>query len=264
LFRAVKLLVAEEVTPLNRSGMAFVLARRGQDISLLPIGKGSKPLERDNYNETVLSAFDHVIEDLKTDDPCGRMVLYSGPAGSGKTYLVRAMMESINDGMFLMIPPTMVGEIANPELVTTLIKTKERKEVSGPTVLVIEDADVCLLPRDGGNLGLISNLLNFSDGIVGSLMDIRVVCTTNALQDNIDKALLRPGRICRRVTVPELDTDHAHRVYTRLTGQRHPQLVTQPLAAVYSKARDSGWRPPAPPKVVKPPSNRYDDDYEDD
>lgn len=264
LYHAVKVLVEEEITPLNRSGMAFVLARRGNDISLLPIGKGSSEVERDNYSPAVLKDFDHIIEDMKTDDPCGRMVLYSGPAGTGKSYLIRGMMEAINDGMFIMIPPTMVGEIANPELVSTLIKTKERKDVLGPTVLVIEDADVCLLPRDGGNLGLISNLLNFSDGIVGSLLDIRVVCTTNALQDNIDKALLRPGRICKRVEIPDLDAEHAHRVYTRLTGKRHPRLVSQTLAAVYSKARDDGWKPPVPIKVQDPRINRYipDGDYD--
>jgi ATP-dependent 26S proteasome regulatory subunit len=50
--------------------------------------------------------------------------------------------------------------------------------------------------QSSGNLrdGLASSLLNFTDGFVGDLVRAHLVCTINSEIQDLDEAVLRPGR----------------------------------------------------------------------
>src|SRR6202012_5820336 len=103
-----------------------------------------------------------------------------------------------------------------------------------------EDADEAIGKRDRANLSEISALLNFSDGIFGAMMDLRIVCTTNADIEDLDEAVMRPGRLCRRIEVGKLDHVQAETVYKRLGGLQQG-LYTRgnvyTLGQVYQDAR---------------------------
>ena len=62
-------------------------------------------------------------------------------------------------------------------------------------MLVIEDAENLLASREKGNNSAIAMLLNITDGLLGESLGIQVICTFNCKLDNIDKALLRKGRL---------------------------------------------------------------------
>ncbi len=47
-------------------------------------------------------------------------------------------------------------------------------------MLIVEDADECLVQRGSDNMSTIASVLNISDGILGSILDVRVLATTNA------------------------------------------------------------------------------------
>ncbi len=94
-----------------------------------------------------------------------------------------------------------------------------------PTVLVIEDADHCLSPRDKDNLNAISALLNLSDGIIGSLLDLRVVATTNVKDEEIDPALFRKGRLSAHVNIKNLSEEQARKVWRNIGGP--PELFPE-------------------------------------
>jgi hypothetical protein len=55
-----------------------------------------------------------------------------------------------------------------------------KKPQNCPILFIIEDADDCLVPRGSGNVSTISSLLNYTDGIFGSMLDLRIIATTNA------------------------------------------------------------------------------------
>jgi ATP-dependent 26S proteasome regulatory subunit len=183
-------------------------------------------------------------------NPCGRLVVMDGPPGTGKSYAIRALAKAV-DATFVAVAPSLVGSLSGPDLVPVLLQQKRQGR---PVVLVMEDADHALAVRTRGDLHQLSELLNIGDGLLGDLVDLRIVATTNAERDDLDPAVVRPGRLCRRVSMGYLPPDLYEKVYKRLTGKRWRKLVPtkHTLADVYRVARDEGWRPAA-----KPPTGQY-------
>jgi|WetSurMetagenome_2_1015567.scaffolds.fasta_scaffold132129_1 hypothetical protein len=207
------------------------------------LGVGSINLIEDNYRPEVLQGYQKVVNDILSTNPSGRVSIFDGPPGSGKTYLIRALLSACPKTKFLLLPANMVSTMTGPELLGTLIKESPGTENSNKKdktslVLVLEDADSCLSIRAADNISAISSILNLSDGIIGNLLDFRIICTTNAEAKNIDEAILRPGRLSARVEVGFLDKDHAQRVYNRLGGKETVlNNKFYSLAEVYTMAR---------------------------
>jgi hypothetical protein len=80
-------------------------------------------------------------------------------------------------------------------------------------VLFIEDSEAIIGPRNDGNSGHVSRLLNLTDGILGKILDIFVVCTANQRQVDIDSALTRAGRCLVNVEVLPLEREKANGLY---------------------------------------------------
>jgi ATP-dependent 26S proteasome regulatory subunit len=108
--------------------------------------------------------------------------------------------------------------------------------------------------RASENINSIQSLLNLGDGILGSLLDLRIVATTNADELKMEAAILRPGRLSRMLEVGFLDPKTAQGVFHRLIpGAKLPEKLLDikgrefkvTLAEVYSLARQSGWEPPS-------------------
>ena len=68
-------------------------------------------------------------------------------------------------------------------------------------------------------MGGISAILNTSDGILGSTLDLRIVATTNAKKVDFDSAILRPGRLCTHIEVDKISTEQAHKIFLRETSK---------------------------------------------
>ena len=236
-----------------KKGLVFALTKGMTGYQLTRLGTAGTPLERENYTPQVLDDYDHVVTDLQTEGPCGRLIVLSGTPGTGKTFLVRALLTEVPKAAFVLIPPQMVSELGAPEVVPALIQAKN--EISGPIVLILEDGDKALVVRKDGDMNTISSLLNLGDGILGSILDIRILATTNAEKLEMDPATRRKGRLCRYIQVDALSAEQASNVVTRLTGQAEPFDEETTLADAYSRARDSGWKPkevvPARPGLRK-------------
>jgi hypothetical protein len=241
----------------HERGMVSMLTSHPQyGISLRTVGVAGVDFERGNYDDDVLAGYDHVCEDLATSSPCGRLALFDGPPGTGKTYLIRAMLKKVKTAGFVIVPPSMVEALGNPDVVPAVADGAYGMP-NNRMVFLIEDADEALVPRDRAvaqqrsNVKALSSLLNMSDGIMGSMFDVRVVCSTNALLTDIDPAVVRDGRLCRRLAVGALTVQRANQVFRRLlpsfptAGAAVAEPFTEPatLATVYRKAREAGWAP---------------------
>lgn len=191
-------------------------AKRG--LFLRPVASIEEKLCRDNYTDEVLADFDHVAKDMDSQTPCGRLVIFRGPPGTGKTYIVRGLIEACPKTKFLLVPSGMIEVLSEPGVADVFIRQK------GQICLLIEDADSLLIKRMADNITGMSSLLNLADGIFGMLANIRVVCTTNGKKLDIDKATERSMRMCRNVFVPPLSRDHAERVYRRLVKNEQAEL----------------------------------------
>jgi len=233
----------ERISAVPPAGSVYALVQTQAGMEVYSIGVISSALERSNYTPEVLEAYDRVVTDLKSKSPAGRIAIFEGEPGTGKTYLIRALLTEVISAVFLIVPSNLVSQLAQPSMIHTLVHLRRgRGEV--PMVFIVEDADECLSPRMNDNMSSIASVLNFSDGILGALLDVRIMATTNAKKGELDSAILRPGRLSALAHVRELSPEQAQAVYTRLTGKTYPFTFSTTLAEIYSRARDNGWVQP--------------------
>ena len=234
------------VGPRISAGRVYVLVSTQDGPQFQSIGVAAAALERLNYEEEVLADFDHVVADLQTSTPCGRLVVLDGCPGTGKTFLLRGLLASIPKALFVIVPAHLIVELGNPGMINALMETRSShsKAEEIPTVFLVEDADDCLTARATDNVNSVSALLNLGDGILGQMFDLRLICTTNAKCEDLDEAVTRPGRLCRYMHVDTLTAATANKIYERLTGKQALELKDgMTLAEVYRIARDEGWTP---------------------
>lgn len=244
--------IRKDFQPVERQGHIFAIVRHGPHLGISSIGDASVPLIPSNYTPEVMEDYQYAVKDLKTSSPSGRIVIMEGEPGTGKTHLIRALLSEVPDAMFVLISPEMVPSLAGPDLLPLLLQNKQNYAMKGPIALVLEDADRCLVSRGDNNLSSIQSLLNLGDGILGSLLDLRIIATTNAKKLEMEAAILRPGRLSKRMEVGALDLVTARGVFQRLLPTvklpkefRDPPMTgfRMTLAEAYSLARKHGWEP---------------------
>lgn len=252
--------------PAEKRGHVYAIVRNGMHLSLSSIGNAGIPLVDGNYTPKVMEDYRYAIKDLKSESPSGRVVIMKGTPGTGKTHLVRAMLLEVPDAMFVLISPDVVKNLAGPELLPLLMNY--RGGHTGPIVLLLEDADKCLVSRetDKEDISSIQAILNLGDGILGSMLDLRIIATTNASEFKMDPAILRKGRLSKMLDVTPLDFKTAQSVFTRLLPEvKLPEQLKaetmkfeMTLAEVYALARENGWA-----SAVRQVEEEEDDDPED-
>lgn len=251
-------------------GCVYAITSNMGQLNLTNIGNAGMELVRQNYDDQVLKDYDFVIKELRAKSPSGRIVVLEGAPGTGKTHMVKALTLEVPDAMFVIISPNMVSSLGGPELLPLLLRYRQSK---GPIILVIEDADKCLITRAGGeaDTGIIQSILNLGDGIIGSLLDIRIIATTNAKKFEMDSAILRPGRLSKRLEVGLLNSVSSKKIFSSLLpGVDFPAELNSgdnvSLATVYSLARQSGWIPGSRENTeakVEIDDSFPDDDFDD-
>jgi len=219
-------------------GSVYSIVSTPDGLETMRIGKGSIEYIPDNYTSDVLEQFDLALADLQSEDPIGRMLILEGPPGTGKTMLTRAIIGLTQNSKHYVIPPDLIPQLGSPAFVPLLVNMAgEKKGKSHPSIFFLEDADNCLAPRMGDNMSYISALLNLTDGIIGRMIDIRFVVTTNAKRAEMDDAILRPGRLSQYIKIGYVPGDQASRIYSRLTnGKEKKYRDEMTLAEIYADA----------------------------
>lgn len=139
--------------------------------------------------------------------PWHRGYLLSGPPGTGKTSVVRALAHHF--GLDLWYAP--LGDVDKDTNLLTLIA-----EVKPRSILLLEDVDVFHASRDreSDQRGVsMAGLLNALDG-VSTPHGLISIMTSNR-EDVIDKALIRPGRIDRREVLGHPDAEQVKRLFSQ-------------------------------------------------
>ncbi|HEY4383427.1 MAG TPA: CDC48 family AAA ATPase [Ktedonobacteraceae bacterium] len=176
--------------------------------------------------------FPEIYANAKVEAPRG--VLLSGPPGSGKTLIARAIANQC-EASFI--------SIKGPELLSKWVGESEKgvREVfrhakqAAPCIVFFDELDA-MAPRRGnsndGNVGdrVIAQLLTEMDGIEGR-EGVIVLAATNR-PELIDTALLRPGRFDLVVELRQPDESERQSIFAVHLRERPiaPEITTEELA----------------------------------
>lgn len=215
-----------------RAGSLYVLSVGSKGPRLKSIAMFEDKLERANYTSKVLEKYDDSVRTLGSENPSGRLLIVHGPPGTGKTFMVRGMIRELDKSTkCVLVPAHFIPSFTDPMFGSMLLRHKKR------TILIIEDADMLLVKRGSDNMSAIHAMLNLADGMFGAIADVRIVCTTNARQLELDPAIGRRMRLIDSIEVPKLPAEHA----TRRLEQLRPGSLSEfdkptTLADVYAEA----------------------------
>jgi hypothetical protein len=186
-----------------------------------------------NYGTDFLAHHNMVTKKL-TDNRTG-LFIFHGPSGTGKTTYIKYLAHVFGGKrMFIFIPATNLETITSPSLLPVLLDHPD-------SILVLEDAEKAVVSRDSqtGNESLVSTLLNIGDGILGSMLNLSLIVTFNTRKDEIDKALLRKGRLLYEHEFKSLSIEDAKALVQRL-GYSSEISGPMTLADIYNLTKDTG------------------------
>lgn len=209
----------------------YMITHDGNSLDLLEYDIKKSKIENFNieimYNDDFVEVDEKIKRELNSDGGMNGIVLLHGIYGSGKTTYIRHLISQLNKRVIYM-PPDMASQLAAPSFFNFIRNYPD-------SILVIEDAETILKRRIEGGTAAISNLLNLSDGIMGDALNIQVVCTFNADIDEIDEALLRPGRLIANYYFDTLTKDKTEKFVKYVYGEdAEPTKPTMTVAEVYN------------------------------
>lgn len=189
-----------------------------------------------NYTQKITEGYQRLNSKLKADHQGGRFILLRGLPGTGKTYFIRSLINSVK-GEKIFIPSHMTAHMLEPSMIELLLEKKKGSE-NDRKFLIFEDAENLLMKRQTDNSSFVSVVLNFADGILAELANSYIIATTNIKNlKEIDEAILRPGRLLELLEFEALDKFQANELHESLTGNPGVFLADTTLAEVYKQAR---------------------------
>lgn len=166
----------------------------------------SDPLHLHCPQESVELPLTHpeLYEEMGIRPPKG-VILY-GPPGTGKTLLAKAVANQTSATFLRMVGSELIQKYLGdgPKLVRELFRVADE---NAPTIIFLDEIDAIGSKRyDASSSGereiqrTLLELLNQMDGF-DTRNDVKVIMATNKIE-NLDPALIRPGRIDRKIEFP--------------------------------------------------------------
>merc|ERR1711937_205410 len=162
-----------------------------------------------------------LYEDVGIKPPKG-VILYGEP-GTGKTLLAKAVANQTSATFLRVVGSELIQKYLGdgPKLVRELFRVAEEH---APSIVFMDEIDAVGTKRYDSNSGgereiqrTMLELLNQLDGF-DSRGDVKVIMATNRI-DSLDPALIRPGRIDRKIEFPLPDEKTKRRIFGIHTGR---------------------------------------------
>merc|ERR1712139_562286 len=183
---------------------------------------GGMDIQKQEIREAVELPLTHhdLYRQIGIDPPRG--VLMYGPPGTGKTMLAKAVAHHTTAAFIRVVGSEFVQKYLGegPRMVRDVFRLARE---NAPAIIFIDEVDAIATKRFDAQTGadrevqrILMELLTQMDGFDQSVNVKVIMCTNRA--DTLDPALLRPGRLDRKIEFPQ-------------PGRREKRLIFQVLTA---------------------------------
>eukprot|EP00386_Alphamonas_edax_P006252 GDKI01020311.1.p1 GENE.GDKI01020311.1~~GDKI01020311.1.p1 ORF type:complete len:312 (-),score=102.39 GDKI01020311.1:318-1253(-) len=174
---------------------------------------------------TDIAAHQDIISTIKRFIDQNRLphLLFHGPPGTGKTLLAKAVANETSATFLRVVGSELIQKYLGdgPKLVREMFRVADEH---APSIVFIDEIDAVGTKRydatSGGEREIqrtMLELLNQLDGFE-SRGEVKVIMATNRI-DSLDPALIRPGRIDRKIEFPNPDAKTRRRIFQIHTGK---------------------------------------------
>lgn len=158
---------------------------------------------RKNYANKTQSEIDTLVSLLKDETLRSGIIILNGPVGTGKSFLIRALLSDISRRQSVILSPPEYF-MSNIGMMHSVIADYTKSFV------ILEDlGEMLAIDSSVRNAGITSNLLNATSGLLSLLSDTIFILTFNHDIGKLDPAFLRPGRCIGKIEIGLLPFGYA-------------------------------------------------------
>ena len=166
-----------------------------------------------NYTGVASAAITHLTQ-ITNPASQGKIILWHGPPGQGKTYAIRALardwqtrlgasVELVLDHEALFADADYMFKILLTETDDYYPDDDEPKKKNAPRLIIVEDG-AQIFGVNCRNTPGFSRFLNMGDGLIGQASNIVFLLTANEDIGTLDDAVTRPGRCLQALEIKPL------------------------------------------------------------
>mmetsp|Transcript_19960 Transcript_19960/g.20667 ORF Transcript_19960/g.20667 Transcript_19960/m.20667 type:complete len:388 (+) Transcript_19960:81-1244(+) len=184
---------------------------------------GGLDIQKQEIREAVELPLTHheLYKQIGIDPPRG--VLMYGPPGTGKTMMAKAVANATTASFINVVGSEFVQKYLGegPRMVRDVFRLARE---NSPAIIFIDEIDAIATKRFDAQTGadrevqrILLELLNQMDGF-DQTTNVKVIMATNRA-DTLDPALLRPGRLDRKIEFPNPDRRQKRLVFSACTSK---------------------------------------------
>jgi ATP-dependent 26S proteasome regulatory subunit len=186
-----------------------------------------------HYNDDFRSIHQMILKNIRKQNTKG-LYLFHGLPGTGKSTYIKFLIHQQKKKVIFLSPKT-AGNLEDMAFTEFLLNHKN-------CVLVIEDAEELIISRDNIQNSKLSFLLNLTDGLLADSLGIQIIATFNTDLKNIDKALLRKGRLTAIYDFKPLTVDKSNLLLKKL-GHEIEINNPIPLTDIFNFEIETNYQP---------------------
>lgn len=209
-----------DILPPESDSSIQLLAER-PDVSYHDIG--GCDIQKQEIREAIELPLTHfeLYRQIGIDPPRG--VLLYGPPGTGKTMMAKAVANATTAAFITMVGSEFVQKYLGegPRMVRDVFRLARE---NAPAIVFIDEIDSVATKRFDAQTGadrevqrILLELLNQMDGF-DQTTNVKVIMATNRA-DTLDPALMRPGRLDRKIEFPNPDRRQKRLVFAACTAK---------------------------------------------
>ncbi|KAF5277646.1 hypothetical protein FQA39_LY06139 [Lamprigera yunnana] len=211
--------LVDVLPPEADSSISMLQADEKPDVQYSDIG--GMDMQKQEIREAVELPLTHfeLYKQIGIDPPRG--VLMYGPPGCGKTMLAKAVAHHTTAAFIRVVGSEFVQKYLGegPRMVRDVFRLAKE---NAPAIIFIDEIDAIATKRFDAQTGadrevqrILLELLNQMDGF-DQTTNVKVIMATNRA-DTLDPALLRPGRLDRKIEFPLPDRRQKRLIFSTIT-----------------------------------------------